>query len=35
MCLFVGDWAGSSSGKGQRGQMIVYWKCGVCVDGEW
>ena len=35
MCLFVGDWVRNSSGKGQRGQMIVYLKSGVCVDGEW
>ena len=35
MCLFVGYWVGSSIGKGQIGQMSVYWKSGVCVDGEW
>ena len=34
MCLFVGDWARSPSGKGQRGQRIVYWKSGVCVYGS-
>ena len=35
MGLFVGDWVGNSSGKGHRGQMSVYWKSGVCVDGKW
>ena len=34
MCLFVGDCVGSYSGKGQRWQRSVYWKSGVCVDGE-
>ena len=35
MCVFVCGWVGSSSGKGQKGQMSVYWNSGVVVDGEW
>ena len=34
MSLFVGDWVGSSSCKGQRGKRSVYWKNGVCKMGS-
>ena len=34
MYLFVGDWIGSSSGKGKIGKRSVYWKSGVWKMGS-